>query len=155
MAPRPVFLPSGQDVTKVSQLMAMIASTQPAWEAGASCTGEMGMGHRGAFLTLLSVPWGRSEGMSRRKAPLHDNNLLRKKDLGLTLTETSFQEPAGTDGVGRASQEGAKPWCNKPCDFCGWEDEQAYDGDVLFGKALVLLAGGQGCCAGVRRPGFL
>lgn len=34
VAPRPAFLPSGQDVTKVSQLMAVIASTQPAWEAG-------------------------------------------------------------------------------------------------------------------------
>lgn len=33
--------------------------------------------------------------MTRRKAPLHDNNLLRKKDLGLTLKETGLQDRWG------------------------------------------------------------
>lgn len=69
VAPRPAFLPSGQDVTKVSQLMAVIASTQPAWEAGASCSGEMGMGHRGAFLTLLSLPLGQEWRNVKEKGP--------------------------------------------------------------------------------------
>lgn len=45
--------------------------------------------------------------MSRRKAPLHDNNLLRKKDLGLTLKEPGLQDRWGRkDQPGRGQGHG-------------------------------------------------
>lgn len=68
---------------KVSQRVPMITSTQPAWEAGASPTKGMGLGHRGA----CSVQGRGVEEHEGKKAPLSENKLLRKEDLGLTVTE--------------------------------------------------------------------
>lgn len=69
---------------KVSQRVPMITSTQPAWEAGASLTKGIGLGHRGACSVQR---WGVKEH-EEKKAPLSENKLLRKEDLGLTLTKT-------------------------------------------------------------------
>lgn len=72
--------------------------------------------------------------MSRRKAPLHDSSLLRKKDLGLTLTGT------GRDRWGRKDQPGgARPWCKQALCFLRLEDEQAGRRQCDLWEALVLL----------------
>lgn len=58
----------------MSQLLLMITSTQPAWEAGASCTGGMGLRHRGASSVLAEPPPGAGSRGGRRKIPLSGNN---------------------------------------------------------------------------------
>lgn len=43
-------------------------------------------------------PGAGSAGTSRRKVPLSENSLLRKEDLGLTLTEMGLEKPVQTSG---------------------------------------------------------
>lgn len=64
-------------------------------------------------------PGAGSAGTSRRKASLSENSLLRKEDLGLTLTETGLEKPVQTSrgkknwrGLG----EGSRPqWKQALC----------------------------------------
>lgn len=46
-------------------------------------------------------PGAGSAGTSRRKVPLSENSLLRKEDLGLTLTEMGLEKPVQTREIKR------------------------------------------------------
>lgn len=139
--PRAAATPSRRRSHKSESTDRVITSTWPVWEAGAACSGGLGGGHRGAFLTLPSLP--RGQGVEERQG-----GLLRKKDLGLTLTETGLQEPARAGGVGRAQGHSANKLCVSEAGRLGRPD----GANVIIRKARILLAGGQCRCSGSWIP---
>lgn len=80
---------------------AVILSTQPAGRHVLLALEGWGWDIEEPFCPCGAFPGAGSGGTLRRKSPLSENNLLRREDLGLTLTETGLEEPALTGGVGR------------------------------------------------------